>query len=250
MIEVTNSAIKLIKEYYDEYSNDKSKFRNRLNRLQRFFGSKHVFSNDRPPIFFSGDFTDGKARYVLIGLNPHYNRKMPGGTYDTWQSYLSSREQGSFDRSKSRYFRKWYELLKELEPQSKSNDIRCFMREQVLNLNILPFHSANTKLRYKAGLLQEISQYLDVLTMILDSTKIKLILAHGNATIQVLFRSGLFNFYRCQELRSRKGEICFGKYKGKDNVVWFPYIGGRVGTQADKVVLLEIADKIKKQGLV
>lgn len=264
MIKENRPAIKLIKKYYKEYRrHNRNKFKRRLKRLERFFGSKHEFKKNVPPMFFRGDFSGGKPKYVLIGLNPHYEdrlKEMYARMSESWHSYLScldycSRDSKSdyyyYERSKFRYFKQWYKLLKRLEQKKRQSDnIDIFLRRNVLNLNILPFTSTQTKLGYKSGLVQEIDDYLNVLREILDSARIRIILTHGNATLQVLFRSGFFSFDHCEELQSRKGEICFGTYKDKADVVWFPYIGGRVGTQASEKFFQEIANKIKRRNLL
>lgn len=183
------------------------------------------------PVYFSGNVDKPKNKLVVIGINPGYNVK----ANEEEQSYLKEvgLYQGychifeNFFKKRRRgllaYFAKLVGFLKRLNGTDYAHNNWDWLQENLINLELIPFHSANAAGIRINNLKKYNERYFKVILKLLDHIKPrKPIILNGFPGFARYFGEGEF-----AKLISFKKVDNFwvGKLAGRYDFIGVPFLG-------------------------
>jgi len=218
---VTSRSSKWPELVVDEYHYfDKTNECLRAEELDRVFGNRLHLVRNYPPCFFAGRV--GASQFCLLGLNPGYSKGRSTverriyaenaaryGEKGWEETYLTFFEWFQRNNLGSRYYSRFAVLLsgileeKEI-PQDKANRYKL-LAENLVNIDLIPYHSKRIKLRYAQNDLHQkrlLKLYLGNLIRLIRLCKPRVLFIDG-APYRSLLKDDLVN----ESLQFVEGEL-------------------------------------------
>jgi hypothetical protein len=130
-------------------------YKAKVNGVSDIFGlkGKERFVDDYHATYFVGDYTDGKPKDVLFGLNPGFDpkrdRQQRVGAFGRWEDYLTF-EREFFGRFRDRkvpfyrYLSKFFGWMNGVE-LDEWKDRWDFLQANLVTVELIPYHSRRFK---------------------------------------------------------------------------------------------------------
>ena len=168
----------------------------KFNRVFRF---REGLISEYPPCFFAGDLR--KSRFCLLGLNPGHNRKRKDVECRVYrergweQTYLAFFDWFGAEQIPSPYYSRIAVLLSGLlrEKEIPKERKRRFqlLSENLINLDLIPYHSSGISLRIETREQRElIKPYLVTLIELVELCKPQILIINGAAFRPILKQTG------------------------------------------------------------
>jgi len=234
------------------------KYQKKLEDLSDYLNLKKSsrFKTDLIPKYWSGQLNN-KGNIILFGLNPGLSSKAQFSDRElkkSWKAYKKLREDNFLGMETKKglgpYYRDYYKLMCGLFGFKYNKKIDWeFFHNNLLNLNLFPYHSNQTNLpgRFSAGQLSLVMERLDDILEFARTQKPKLCIFNGNAW-KILFIE--HHLVKKPKKITIINDFCmyFFKYKAMSCVLFNHFLSSsRHDGVNDEFLMKTIPKKIKNQ---
>lgn len=221
-----------IKNYHQRSIERTEDYEEELDQLDKAFGNgEEIFVRNRTPTFFSGNL---EAPIVHIGLNPGHSGKEKSelaepdseSFEDYWDFYTTFFERSKENDKTMSHYSSLAHFIQGLNDDEYSPDITKFpnyleyFSENVLNLDMIPYHSSNIHSRDEEVDVDEyLEDYRKLIQKIINYRERAFIVVTGKDTYEFLFPD---DEPELKEMNpSRRKKVNYGKTRlfGQDTVI-------------------------------
>ena len=229
-------AKKQYKVWKNSYIKQNKKYSDKVKKINKSFKLKKTwrFHTQLAPKFWAGDI-DKPPKFIVVSLNPGLNKvrkKSMESDAQGWKEYKENRKswfKKRKDFQKSPYWKQVNKFICGMEGEKPKKEINAdYITENVLNLNLFPYHSKETKDypdTFNVKDLKIVIDNLDLLFDLIEAKKPKYCFFSGKIWETLLIEYKLFSTkfkkkkYKPKKKKAKKRKNNFRIYFLKQNKI-------------------------------
>ena len=231
-----SDAKKQYKVWKKSYKKRNRKYSDKVKKINETFNLKNTdeLNTKLAPQFWSGDI-DSNPKFIVVSLNPglaKVSKKSMESDVQGWKEYKENRKswfKKRKDFQKSSYWQQVNKLICGMDNKTPGKKIDSdYITKNVLNLNLFPYHSKETKnypAKFNVKDLKIVIDNLDLLFDLIEAKKPKYCFFSGKVWETLLIEHKLFSTkfekkkYKPKKKKAKKRKNNFRIYFLKQNKI-------------------------------